>query len=89
MDREQRAWQRLLDPSKPGPDGAWHLGDGPAIRLIEDKVDRIASLVCEVASRDAARQFLEREDLLGEVTARAVGLSLAALQEVDIRLVEE
>ena len=88
LERERRAWQRLLDPTEPGPDGAWHLGDGPSIRLIEDETDRIARLVCEVASLERAREFLEREDLLGEVTASAVGLSLAALQEVDIRLVE-
>jgi hypothetical protein len=88
IDREQRSWQRLLEPTEPGPDGAWHLGDGPAIRLVEDEADRIAYLVCEVASLDRARQFLAKEHLLGEDAGTEVGLSRTALQEVDIRLVD-
>lgn len=88
FEREQRAWQRLLDPTEPRPDGAWHLGDGPAIRLVEDEADRIARLVCAVTSLDRARQFLAEAQLLGEDAGTEVGISRAALHEVDIRLVD-
>ena len=88
LPAERKRWQRLLDPARPGPDGAWHLGDGPALRLVEDEVDRIQALVCEVASLERAADFLEREGMLDAAGSRGIRIAPAALQGVDIRLTE-
>ena len=85
---EQRRWQRLLAPVQTGPDGAWQFGDGPALRLVGDKLDRIQALVCEVSSLVLAGKFLEREGMLADGPAGEVRVAPEALQGVDIRLVE-
>ena len=88
LEREQPRWQRLLDPTECGPDGAWHFNDGPALRLVEDDADRIVCLVCEVTSVERARAFLAQERMLDETEQGTVRVTRAPLQEMDIRLVE-
>ena len=85
---EGERWQRLLDPHEPASDGAWHLGDGPALRLIEDEADRIHCLVWEVSSLDRAADFLERAQMLEKTTTDEVAISPRALQGIAIRLAE-
>ena len=88
LEREQPRWQRLLDPTECGPDGAWHFNDGPALRLVEDDADRIVCLVCEVTSVERAKAFLAQERMLDETEQGTVRVTRAPLQEMDIRLVE-
>jgi hypothetical protein len=85
---ERPRWQRLLAPAQPAPDGAWHLGGGPALRLVECEADRIKSLVCEVASLERAAGFLSEEKLLDSTDGNEVRLLTSALQGLDIRLIE-
>jgi hypothetical protein len=85
---ETERWQRLLDPHNRDTNGAWQLGDGPALRLVQDQADRIQALVCEVSSLDRAAAFLARERMLSKVTEDAVQISPPSLQGIDIRLVE-
>jgi hypothetical protein len=84
---ERERWQQLLDPLRPGHDGAWRFGDGPALRLTEGGTDRIQALVCEVASLERAADFLEREGMLGARSDDEIGIAPAALQGVEIRLI--
>src|SRR5439155_4880380 len=85
---ERERWQRLLEPVQLGTDGAWPLADGPALRLVEDEVDQIQALVCEVSSLERASLFLDREGLLADGPAGEVRVAQDALQGVDLRLVE-
>jgi hypothetical protein len=84
---ERARWQRLLAPARSGADGAWRLGDGPAVRLVADDHDRIQALVCEVSSLERAREFLEREGILGNGPAGEVRAAAGALQGLDLRFV--
>jgi hypothetical protein len=85
---ERERWQRLLHPTAAGADGRWHLGDGPALRLVEDDADRIRCMVCEVSSVARATEFLEREQMLDTTPEGEARISPAALQGVEIRLAE-
>jgi hypothetical protein len=85
---ERERWQRLLAPAAPAADGAWHLGDGPALRLVHCEADRIKSVVCEVASLDRATEFLAEENLLGSTDGRQARLLTSELQGLDIGLTE-
>jgi hypothetical protein len=87
LPAERERWQGLLDPLRPGPDGAWRFGDGPALRLIEDATDRIQALVCEVASLERAVDFLEREGMLAASGGDGIAIAPAALQGVELRLI--
>jgi hypothetical protein len=85
---EQERWQRLLAPKRVGADGAWELGDGPALRLVADEHDGIQALVCEVASVDRAGDLLEREGMLVEGAPGELRAAPEALQGLDLRFVE-
>ncbi len=69
-------------------DGAWELGDGPAIRVVPDREDQIQALVWEVASLDHARRFLEKEAMLGVATDAQLTIRPSAMHGLEIRLVE-
>lgn len=58
-------WQKLLEPRRPSSDGAWPLGDGPALRVVEAETDAIRAVVINVSSLKAAADFLRQHDLLG------------------------
>jgi hypothetical protein len=88
LSAERERWQRLLDPRPRQADGAWHFADGPSLRLVEGKSDRIQALVCDVASLDAATDFLEREGMLGAASRSEVRVAPEALGGLDIRLRE-
>lgn len=85
---ETERWSNLLDPA-PLTEGAWELGDGPAIRLTAGSEDRIEALVCEVASLDRAKRFLEDEGLLAPAGETQLTIDSEAIQGLEIRLVEQ
>jgi hypothetical protein len=87
LPAERERWQRLLDPLRPDPDGAWRFGDGPALRLVEDETDRIQALVCEVASLERAEDFLEREGMRAARGGDGIAIAPAALQGAQLRLI--
>jgi hypothetical protein len=80
----EAAWSRLL--GKPYAAGLWHVGAGPAIRIIEGRgAAQIRTIVLEVRSLDRAKQFLRTKRLL---SPDGSSLHPAKLQQLGIRLFE-
>ena len=82
------AWSRLLAPAEPERQGAFRLGDGPAIRIKESPMEGVAGLWLEVASLDKARDALRKLDLLGPMRASGMGLDYAKTGGLDVWLTE-
>lgn len=82
---EIKRWRSLLDPA-PLSDGVFALEDGPAIRLVEASGDE--TLIWEVASFDRARRTLEERGMLGSETETEVRIDPAAMQGLEVCLVE-
>ncbi|MGH2955338.1 MAG: hypothetical protein ACRDK9_15230 [Solirubrobacterales bacterium] len=85
---EERRWQELLDPVKPKAERRWELGDGPAIRLVDDTENHIRTLVWEVASLERAMRFLREEGMLGPTDEASVRIAPEVIGGLDIRLAE-
>jgi len=83
----QRDWRLLLGSPDAGHDSVWHVGTGPAIRLVAGTEDRIAILRLKVMSLERARTFLKGANLLGLDSGREISLEPSAVG-ADIRLVE-
>jgi hypothetical protein len=81
-------WERVLRPAPSLGDGAWALGEGPAIRLIEAPALGIQSLTFAVQSIGRTRDFLRAQDILGASTAEQVTIAPSAVQGLDFRFVE-
>lgn len=81
---KQAAWSRLL--GKPYSANFWHVGAGPAIRLVEGKgVDRIQAIVLEVKSVDKAKEFLRAKRLL---SPDGSSLNPIKVQQLRINVIE-
>jgi len=84
----QRDWRTLLGPpDTTTQDSVWHVGAGPAIRLVAGKEDRIAMLRLKVKSLEHARASLKRANLLGLDNMGEISLEPSQLG-ADVRLVE-
>jgi hypothetical protein len=79
-------WTRLL--GNPNPDGSWHAGAGPSIRLVQGTEDRIQKIVCKVQSLDRARIFLKKNALLGSGTGKGIAIVRSHIQQLRINLAE-
>ncbi|MCI0346617.1 MAG: hypothetical protein L0221_14415 [Chloroflexi bacterium] len=88
MDRSIQRWTSFLSPAEPDPHGAFHLGDGPAIRLKPSPIEGVAGLWVEVASLAHAKDALMALDLLGPARASGVGLDYARTGGLDVWLAE-
>jgi hypothetical protein len=88
LGAEEARWDRLLSPAPRTAGGAWELGDGPAIRLVDGDRDGIRSLIWGVAALDRAQRFLGDEGMLGPTVEGQVTINTAAVFGLDIRLVE-
>jgi hypothetical protein len=82
------AWHRLLAPAEADRHGAFHLDDGPAIRIKESPIEGVAGLWLEVASLDEARDALRKLDMLGPMRASGIGLDYARTGGLDVWLTE-
>ena len=82
-------WGRLLAPAPSLGEGAWAVGDGPAIRLVPSTDTAILSLTFAVESLDRARMFLASKDMLGESSEHQVTISPSKVQGLDLRLVQQ
>lgn len=82
-------WQNFLDPIAPVEPGYWRIGDGPAIRIVEDPEDAVREIVLSVRSVEAAGARVRE---LGVGTAAptddGVLLDLPELNGLVIRLAE-
>ena len=87
LARARRLWQKLLDPARSVTSNTWHVGNGPAIRLVPAPEDRIQALVIRVASLDAAKAFLRDQQLLGAESDEHAAIDPPKVGGLDIRLV--
>jgi hypothetical protein len=87
IEREIERWQALLEPAPALRAGHWQLPSGPAIRL-ESSSGLSGRLICEVKDIDAAAAFLREQELLGNSTGDELQIAPAALDGLDIRLVQ-
>jgi hypothetical protein len=88
LDETQDRWRRFLAPAEPDPHGAFHVGDGPVIRLKPSPIDGVAGLWLEVESLPNARDALRERDLLGPMRASGIGLNYAHNGGLDVWLTE-
>ena len=84
----QRDWRLLLGPATAGQQYVWHIGSGPAIRLIAAQRDQLELLRIKVKSLERARAFLKAEGLLGDDIGREITLNRSRVAGIDIRLLE-
>lgn len=87
LELTRRLWQRLLDPARPAMSNTWHVGNGPAIRLVSATENRIQTMVIRVASLDRAKAFLRDKQLLGAESDGQVAIDPPKVGGLDIRLV--
>jgi hypothetical protein len=84
-----RAWETLLAPERRADADVWRIGDGPAVRLVQAKRDMIQGLVLAVAALPTAREFLEKEGLLGVSSETELLIAPSKIRGLTIRLVSE
>jgi len=83
------SWQSLLAPLKPLSPGVWKPGNGPAIRLVQARDDRIESVLLGVRSLEQALKFLQEQKMLGAARREEIRISPAQTQGLILRLAEE
>ena len=81
-----KLWNKLL--RHPSTTGVWNVGDGPAIRLVQSREDKLQGLVLSVGSLQRAKEFLRKRSLLGDVSGNVVTINPSKIQGLNIRLVE-
>ena len=89
LEMARRLWQSLLDPTGPASSNTWHVGDGPAIRLVSATANRIQTMVIRVASLGRAKAFLRDKQLLGAESDGQAAIDPSKIGGLDIRLVEK
>jgi hypothetical protein len=88
-DQTRQLWETVFAPAPMSADGVQSYGSGPAVRISQGSQDFIEGLVLQVASLQTARDFLAGLGILGDSTATELTISPAAVQGLDIRLVEK
>lgn len=86
---EAERWQRLLEPLDPTEPGRWQPGDGPALRVVEGREDRIDRMVWTVRSLERAADWLRGQGMLGEEREGNIDIAPGALQGVNVSLAAE
>ena len=81
-------WERLLAPRRTVEPGFWRVDDGPGIRLVQARENRLQAIVISVASLSRAKAFLQENGLLGSVSEGGLTIDPSKLEGLDIRLVE-
>ena len=81
-------WERGLRPAPSLGEGAWAVGEGPAIRLVPATDVGILSLTFAVQSIARTRDFLAGRDMRGESSAERVTISPSTVQGLDCHFVE-
>ena len=89
LARCRSEWERLSIVESASPAGMLPVGNGPAIRLVPASTNRIQRIVLKVNALKPARDFLEKNRLLGAASAGEVTIAPATIQGLGIRLVEE
>ena len=81
-------WERLVAPGRAVEPGVWPVGDGPAIRVVQGRENRLHGLVIRVASLSRAKTFLQDKDLLGSVSEESLTIDPNKLEGLSIKLVD-
>ena len=87
VDTMRARWQQLLSPA-PAMQGVWHVGTGPAIRIVPAKENRVEELVVRVKWLTRAKAFLQANGLLAAGTAADVALDPMRAFGIKMRFVE-
>jgi hypothetical protein len=87
LNKSQPNWQKLLTPAQKRSDAHWIVGAGPEIRLVQSESDGIAGLTIEVESLERAREFANKQALLGPERPGSLELAGAQLKGLNITLV--
>ncbi len=85
--REQ--WRQAFAPSSMNNDGLMNIGSGPASEIVSASADAIQSLVFEVKSLRAARDFLDAHGLLGDSSGNELRIIPSKVQGLDIRIIQK
>ena len=88
LDAAMELWRPFLSPAAPDAHGAFHIGDGPTVRLKRSPMEGVAGLWLEVESLSKAREALLALDLLGPTRASGIGLDYAHTGGLDLWLTE-
>ena len=88
LSEARRLWKKLLGPNGPSAPGVWPVGDGPAIRVVRAKENKLQGLIISVASLPQAKAFLREKGLLGPVTRKRVTIDSSKIQGLNIQLIE-
>lgn len=88
LQTARKAWERLLDPWPVSEPGLWHVGDGPAIRLVEASENSVQELVVSVVSLERARSVLQARKMM-DTDSREVIIRAPQLDGLVIRLVQD
>jgi hypothetical protein len=88
LNKSQLSWQKLLAPAQKHSDAHWAVGAGPEIRLVQSASDGIAGLTIEVESLKQAREFVNKQALLGPERSGSLELAGAQLNGLNITLIE-
>jgi hypothetical protein len=88
FEGKQSRWEKLLYPFIQSSPGLWHLGEGPALRLVQSTADVIKALVLKVESLERASAYLNENNMLGTSSDSELCIAPSIVQGLDIRLVE-
>jgi hypothetical protein len=88
LEAARQLWQKLLDPTPSATSNTWHIGNGPAVRLVPANENRIQALLIRVTSLERAKAFLRERQLLGADPAGQVTIDPSKVGGLDLRLVE-
>ncbi len=88
-DQTRELWEKVFAPAPMSAGGVLSFDNGPAIRITLGDQDMIEGLVLQVASLQTARDFLDGAGLLGDSSASELRINSAAVQGLNISLVEK
>lgn len=80
-------WQVLLDPLTPAARGLWHVGNGPALRVVEHERDEVVCLKLRTRDLNRAREVLRSLELLAGSSPEEIELNPEKLSGIALRLV--
>jgi len=67
-------WSNFLGPAK-HKENLWYLPEGPNVRFIEDKYERIQAVVLRVESLQKATDYLKRNNIQGKQSKKSVEIA--------------
>jgi catechol 2,3-dioxygenase-like lactoylglutathione lyase family enzyme len=82
-------WRDILTPIGESVPGVWHVGEGPAIRIVEAVDDGILGIVIKVRSLSEARRFLAAKGGIRESRAGEITLGGPQLEGLTVKVVQE